>query len=362
MKILIIGSGGREHALTWKIAQSSQVRQIFVTPGNAGTALEPKTRNVSISAEDIDGLRNFALQEKIDLTIVGPEVPLTLGIADQFEANNLRCFGPNQQAAQLEGSKAFTKKFLFRHGIPTAAYQSFRDLQDAYRYIDACGAPIVIKADGLAAGKGVIVAETVAEAKAAAFDMLAGHKFGSAGKHIVIEQCLRGEEASFICMVDGEDIVPFATSQDHKTVFDGDKGPNTGGMGAYSPAPVIDAALRARILSEIFQPTVRGLLQEGIRYTGFLYAGLMIDRQGNPNVLEFNCRLGDPETQPILMRLKSSLIELIEAALDRNLSSARAQWDSQAALGVIAAAGGYPGSIVKGTTILGFKLGYARKY
>lgn len=355
MKVLVVGSGGREHALCWQLAKSSLVSQIFVAPGNGGTTLEPKTQNVRIGAEDIDGLLGFALQKSIDTTIVGPEVPLTLGITDRFEEQGLRCFGPNQKAARLEGSKDFTKSFLTRHGIPTAQYQSFTDLSEACRYIDFCGAPIVVKADGLAAGKGVIVAETIETAKSAVTDMLSRGKFGSAGECVVIEQCLEGEEASFMCMVDGEDILPFATSQDHKTVYDGDRGPNTGGMGAYSPAPVIDTHLEARVMNEILRPTVQGLLQEGMRYTGFLYAGLMIDNDGNPNVLEFNCRLGDPETQPILMRLKSSLIELIDAALDQQLAAVTAKWETDASLGVVAAAEGYPGSIIKGTPILGLQ-------
>ena len=353
MNVLIVGGGGREHALAWKVGQSSHVKQVYVAPGNAGTFLEPNTCNVPIDAEDVEALLAFALKERIDLTIVGPEVPLTLGIVDQFQQYGLPCFGPSAQAAQLEGSKDFTKKFLLRHDIPTAEFQTFEDLTLACEYIKGCNLPVVIKADGLAAGKGVIVAQTMHEAESALNDMLCNDKFGSAGKRIVIEQFLQGEEASYICIVDGQDFLPLAASQDHKAVFNGDTGPNTGGMGAYSPAPIVDRHLEDRILNEIIRPTVRGLQQEGIQYTGFLYAGLMIDESGNPSVLEFNCRLGDPETQPILFRLQSDLLDLIVAALDGKLESATASWDTRSALGVVVAADGYPGAYSKGQEIAG---------
>ena len=353
MNVLIVGGGGREHALAWKVGQSPQVKQVYVAPGNAGTFLEPNTCNVPIDAEDVEALLAFALKERIDLTIVGPEVPLTLGIVDQFQQKGLPCFGPSAQAAQLEGSKDFTKKFLLRHDIPTAEFQTFEDLTLACKYIKGCNLPVVIKADGLAAGKGVIVAQTMHEAESALNDMLCNDKFGSAGKRIVIEQFLQGEEASYICIVDGEFFLPLAASQDHKAAFNGDTGPNTGGMGAYSPAPIVDHHLEDRILNEIIRPTVRGLQQEGIQYTGFLYAGLMIDESGNPSVLEFNCRLGDPETQPILFRLQSDLLDLIVAALDGKLESATASWDTRSALGVVVAADGYPGAYSKGQEIAG---------
>ena len=353
MNVLIVGGGGREHALAWKVGQSPHVKQIYVAPGNAGTFLEPNTCNVPIDAEDVEALLAFALKERVDLTIVGPEVPLTLGIVDQFQQNGLPCFGPSAQAAQLEGSKDFTKKFLLRHDIPTAEFQTFEDLTLACEYIKGCNLPVVIKADGLAAGKGVIVARNMHEAESALNDMLRDDKFGSAGKRIVIEQFLQGEEASYICIVDGENFLPLAASQDHKAAFDGDTGPNTGGMGAYSPAPIVDRHLEDRILNEIIRPTVRGLQQEGIQYTGFLYAGLMIDESGNPSVLEFNCRLGDPETQPILFRLQSDLLDLIVAALDGKLESTAASWDTRSALGVVVAADGYPGAYSKGQEIAG---------
>ncbi|MBI3777313.1 MAG: phosphoribosylamine--glycine ligase [Gammaproteobacteria bacterium] len=353
MKILVIGGGGREHALAWKIAQSPKAGKIFVAPGNAGSAREAKCENVAIAAEDVDGLLRFAQQNKIDLTVVGPEAPLVLGVVDKFRAAQLRIFGPTQGAAQLEGSKAFTKDFLARHMIPTAAYGNFTDVAAAEAYIKKSGAPIVVKADGLAAGKGVIIAQTVDEAIAAVRDMLAGNAFGEAGHRVVVEEFLTGEEASFIVMVDGEHILPLATSQDHKRVGDGDTGPNTGGMGAYSPAPVVTPEIHARIMREVIEPTVRGMRQEGHPYTGFLYAGVMIGPDGTPKVLEFNCRFGDPETQPVMLRLKSDFIELIEAAIDAKLDRVQAQWDSRAALGVVMAAGGYPGAYPKGDVIAG---------
>jgi phosphoribosylamine--glycine ligase len=353
MNILVIGGGGREHALAWKLAQSSRAEKIFVAPGNAGTATEPKCENVAINAEDVAGLLRFAQQYKIDLTLVGPEAPLVLGVVDRFRAAKLRCFGPTQAAAQLEGSKAFTKDFLARHKIPTAAYGNFTDVAAAEAYIKKVGAPIVVKADGLAAGKGVILAATVDEAIGTVRDMLAGNVFGEAGHRVVVEEFLTGEEASFIVMVDGKHILPLATSQDHKRVGDGDTGPNTGGMGAYSPAPVVTKAAHARILREVIEPTVRGMAAEDNPYTGFLYAGVMIAPDGTPKVLEYNCRFGDPETQPVMMRLQSDFIELIEAALNGRLDRIEARWDKRAALGVVMAAGGYPGSYNKGDVITG---------
>jgi len=353
MKILIIGSGGREHALAWKVAQTPKVTRVCIAPGNAGTAHESKCENVALEATDIAGLLKFAQRENIALTIVGPEAPLVLGVVDTFRKAGLRCFGPTQAAAQLEGSKAFTKDFLQRHHIPTAAYGNFTDVAQAVAYIKQHGAPIVVKADGLAAGKGVILAATEQEAIAAVQDMLAGNKFGDAGHRVVVEEFLTGEEASFICMVDGEHILPLATSQDHKARDDGDRGPNTGGMGAYSPAPVVTSALHARIMHEVMEPTVRGMAAEGHPYTGFLYAGVMIDAHGTPKVLEFNCRFGDPETQPIMMRLRSDFVELIEAGLDARLHQVAAQWDPRAALGVVLAAGGYPDNYRKGDVIHG---------
>ncbi|HEY9148631.1 MAG TPA: phosphoribosylamine--glycine ligase [Gammaproteobacteria bacterium] len=353
MNVLVIGSGGREHALAWKAAQSPEVEKVFVAPGNAGTAREAKLENVSIGVEDIEALVSFARDNDIALTIVGPEAPLVLGVVDAFEAAGLRCFGPSKAASQLEGSKAFTKDFLARHNIPTAAYANFTDVDEALAYLDENGAPIVIKADGLAAGKGVIVAMTQEEAEAAVKDMLAGNAFGEAGHRVVIEEFLEGEEASFICMVDGEHILPMATSQDHKRVGEGDSGPNTGGMGAYSPAPVVTPEVHARIMAEVIEPTVKGMAAEGNPYTGFLYAGLMISADGAPKVIEYNCRFGDPETQPIMMRLKSDLVALCNAALDRKLDSASAKWDERAAMGVVLAAGGYPGSYHKGDVISG---------
>jgi len=353
MKVLVIGSGGREHALAWKAAQSPEVEKVFVAPGNAGTARETKLENVDIGVEDIEALVNFARDNAVELTIVGPEAPLVIGVVDAFEDAGLRCFGPSKAASQLEGSKAFTKDFLARHNIPTADYANFTDMDEALAYLNEKGAPIVIKADGLAAGKGVIVAMTQEEAEAAVKDMLAGNAFGEAGHRVVIEEFLEGEEASFICMVDGEHILPMATSQDHKRVGEGDSGPNTGGMGAYSPAPVVTAEIHDRIMAEVIEPTVKGMAAEGNPYTGFLYAGLMITADGAPKVIEYNCRFGDPETQPIMMRLKSDLAALCNTALDRKLDTATAEWDERAAMGVVLAAGGYPGSYNKGDVING---------
>ncbi len=353
MKVLIIGGGGREHALAFKVAASSRVEQVFVAPGNAGTAREPKCENVAIAADNVAALCAFAQAQAVALTIVGPEVPLVAGVVDAFEALGLRIFGPTAQAARLEGSKQFCKDFLSRHAIPTAAYQGFTDLNAALDYIRTQGAPIVVKADGLAAGKGVILAMTVEEAEDAVRDMLAGNQFGAAGHRVVIEEFLHGEEASFICMVDGVHVLPLASSQDHKARDEGDIGPNTGGMGAYSPAPVVTPEIHQRILDEVILPTVRGMAAEGHPYSGFLYAGLMIDAHGTPKVLEFNCRMGDPETQPILMRLRSDLVELVEAALDKQLDQVEAHWDPRAALGVVLAAKGYPDTYRKGDMIYG---------
>jgi len=355
MKLLIVGSGGREHAIAWKSAQSETITQIFVAPGNAGTAQEAKLENVPISASDIKALINFVQENAVDLTIVGPEVPLVAGIVDEFQQAGLRCFGPSQAAAQLEGSKAFSKDFLSRHHIPTAAYAKFTEVDKAIAYIRQIGTPIVVKADGLAAGKGVILAQTEDEAIKAVQAMLQANRFGEAGQRIIIEAFLEGEEASFTCMVDGKHILPLATSQDHKARDEGDKGPNTGGMGAYSPAPVVTPTIHARIMTDIIGPTVRGMAAEGYPYTGFLYAGLMIDAKGNPKVLEYNCRFGDPETQPILLRLRSDLVELCMATLDKRLHQVEVVWDSRAALGVVLAAGGYPQSYKKGFVINGLK-------
>lgn len=353
MKVLVIGSGGREHALAWKLNQSSKCSQVFVAPGNPGTAIESNISNVDIKVEDITGLVKFAQDNAIDLTVVGPEVPLTMGVVDAFEAAGLRCFGPSKAAAELEASKSFTKDFLARHQIPTAAYQVFTQVDEAKAYIQEQGAPIVVKADGLAAGKGVIVAMTESEAISAVEDMLSGNAFGDAGSRVVIEEFMTGEEASFIVMVDGEHILPLATSQDHKARDNGDKGPNTGGMGAYSPAPVVTDEVFTRIMAEVIEPTVKGMAADGRPYTGFLYAGLMIDQAGAPRVVEYNCRFGDPETQPILMRLQSDLVALCEAALDKRLNEVDAEWDSRAAIGVVMAAGGYPDSYRKGDVITG---------
>jgi phosphoribosylamine--glycine ligase len=353
MNVLVIGSGGREHALAWKTAQSENVETVFVAPGNAGTALEPKLKNVAIAVEDLSGLVDFAQNNQVELTIVGPEVPLVLGVVDAFEAAGLKCFGPSKGAAQLEGSKAFSKDFLAKHQIPTAAYEVFTEIPPAVAYIEKMGAPIVVKADGLAAGKGVILADTKAEAIAAVEDMLAGNKFGDAGARVVIEEFLEGEEASFIVMADGEHILPMATSQDHKARDNGDTGPNTGGMGAYTPAPVVTRKIHDRIMADVIRPTIEGMAKDGLPYTGFLYAGVMVTADGTPKVLEFNCRFGDPETQPIMMRLQSNLEELCLAALDKKLDSISAKWDSRAALGVVLAAGGYPDSYRKGDVIKG---------
>lgn len=353
MKILIVGSGGREHALAWKVQQSPKVEKVFVAPGNAGTALESGVENVDIAATDILGLLNFAKQEQIDLTIVGPEVPLTLGIVDSFQKAGLKCFGPTAEAAQLEGSKSFCKDFMVRHNIPTAKYQSFSDQQQAIAYIKAQGAPIVVKADGLAAGKGVVVAQTEQEAITAVADMLSGNVFGAAGSRVVIEEFLLGEEASFIVIADGKHALAMATSQDHKARDDGDNGPNTGGMGAYSPAPVVTPEIHQRVMKEVIAPTLAGMAADGRPYTGFLYAGLMISPDGAIKVLEYNCRFGDPETQPIMLRLKSDLVELCESALAGKLDQTSSDWDDRAALGVVMAAGGYPDAYRQGAVITG---------
>lgn len=354
MKILILGSGGREHALAWKCAQDERVKKIFVAPGNAGTAVESKCENVALDILDNDALIAFA-RATVDLTIVGPEAPLVNGVVNAFQATGLKIFGPTQYAAQLEGSKAFAKDFLARHNIPTAFYSVFTEVDAALAYVRDKGAPIVIKADGLAAGKGVIVAMTLPEAEEAVRDMLADNKFGAAGARVVVEEFLDGEEASFIVMVDGKTALPMATSQDHKRVGEGDTGLNTGGMGAYSPAPVVTAAVHERVMRDIIEPTVRGMAAEGHPYTGFLYAGLMIDPSGAPRVIEFNCRFGDPETQPIMMRLQTSLPALVEQALAGQLSAARAEWDPRPALGVVLAASGYPAEVAKGAVIHGLE-------
>ena len=353
MRILIIGGGGREHALAWKAAQCEGVEQVLVAPGNAGTAREAGVENAAVAAEDIDGLVALALERAVDLTIVGPEAPLVAGVVDRFEDQGLAIFGPDAGAAQLEGSKAFTKAFLVRHGIPTADYQSFTDADAAKAYIASRGAPLVIKADGLAAGKGVVIAGSIDEANTAVDQMLAEHRFGDAGHRIVVEQFLEGEEASFIAIVGGGAILPLATSQDHKARDDGDRGPNTGGMGAYSPAPVVDDAMHARIMAEIIEPTVRGMAEEGHPYTGFLYAGVMIGNDGVPRVLEYNCRGGDPETQPIMLRMRTDLVAVCQAALDGTLAEVHAEWDPRVALGVVMTAGGYPGAYARGDVIHG---------
>ncbi|KPD20319.1 phosphoribosylamine--glycine ligase [Idiomarina abyssalis] len=353
MKVLVVGGGGREHALAWKASQSSQVDCVFVAPGNAGTEREPNLTNVDIAAEDIDGLLNFAKQENIGLTIVGPEAPLVAGIVDKFTEAGLAAFGPTAKAAQLEGSKAFSKDFLQRHKIPTADYQNFTEVDPAKAYVAEKGVPIVIKADGLAAGKGVIIAETLEQANAAIDDMLAGNRFGDAGHRVVIEEFLKGEEASFIVMVDGERAIPFASSQDHKARDNGDTGPNTGGMGAYSPAPVVSPAIHDWVMRHVIKPTVDGMAAEGAPYKGFLYAGLMIAEDGTSKVLEYNCRFGDPETQPIMMRLKSDLVELCLQAVEGKLNQAPIEFDERAAVGVVMAAGGYPESYNKGDVIHG---------
>jgi phosphoribosylamine--glycine ligase len=351
MKLLVIGAGGREHAMAWKLAQSPRVQKVFVAPGNGGTATESGLENLPLT--DISQLIDFCRKEQIHLTVVGPEAPLSAGIVDAFQAQGLKIFGPVRAAAQLEASKDFAKRFMLRHGLPTAKYATFTDAAGAKAYVDAQGAPIVIKADGLAAGKGVVVAATVAEAKAAIELMLVQNKLGDAGARVVIEECLEGEEASFIVMADGAHALPLATSQDHKRLKDGDAGPNTGGMGAYSPAPVVTPQLHARVMREIIQPAIAGMAKDGTPYTGFLYAGLMIDKAGNPKTLEFNCRLGDPETQPIMLRLKSDLLDLVEHALAATLDRATADWDRRSALGVVLAAGGYPEDPRKGDAISG---------
>ena len=355
MKVLVIGGGGREHALAWKLSASPKVQQVFVAPGNGGTALDANLKNVPIT--DGAALRDWALAEKIALTVVGPEQPLAAGVVDDFRKHGLRIFGPTQAAAQLESSKAFSKAFMQRHGIPTAAYEAFTDAAAARAYVDKLGAPIVVKADGLAAGKGVVVAQTVAEAHAAIDDMLVGNQLGVAhnegGARVVIEEFLHGEEASFIVLCDGKNVLPLATSQDHKRLLDGDAGPNTGGMGAYSPAPVVTPDIHARVMREIIMPTVRGMEQDGVPFTGFLYAGLMIDAQGHPKTLEFNTRMGDPETQPILMRLKSDLFDVLMAATAGKLDAVQLQWDRRVALGVVMAAQGYPAAPRKGDVITG---------
>jgi phosphoribosylamine--glycine ligase len=355
MKILIIGGGGREHALAWKAAQSEGVDGVYAAPGNAGTAREPGVENIAIGAEDIEGLLGFALEHGVDLTIVGPEAPLVAGVVDRFKDRGLTIFGPDKGAAQLEGSKAFTKDFLLRHDIPTAAYQSFTEATAAKAYIASRKPPLVVKADGLAAGKGVIIAQTLNEANAAVDQMLDEHRFGAAGHRVVVEDFLEGEEASFIAIVGGGDILPLATSQDHKARDDGDRGPNTGGMGAYSPAPVVDDVMHARIMKEIIVPTVQGMAEEGHPYTGFLYAGIMIGPDGVPRVLEYNCRGGDPETQPIMLRMRSDLVSVCRAALDGSLGEVRAEWDPRVALGVVMTAGGYPDAYRKGDVIRGLE-------
>ena len=354
MKVLVIGSGGREHALAWKLAQSPRVDEVLVAPGNAGTATEDGCRNVAVAVTDIEALLALARDEGVDFTVVGPEGPLVAGVVDRFQAAGLRIFGPSAAAAQLEGSKAFAKDFLARHGIPTAHYAVFTEIDAALAHLQGTGAPIVVKADGLAAGKGVIVAMTLDEAEAAVRDMLGGNAFGEAGARVVIEEFLEGEEASFIAMVDGRTALPMATSQDHKRVGDGDTGPNTGGMGAYSPAPVVTPKVHARIMREVIEPTVAGMAADGVPFSGFLYAGLMIDADGAPKVIEFNVRFGDPETQPIMMRLRSDFAALVEAGIDGALDGAEADWDPRPALGVVMAAEGYPGTPRTGDTINSF--------
>ncbi|MBL4583760.1 MAG: phosphoribosylamine--glycine ligase [Pseudomonadales bacterium] len=351
--VLVVGNGGREHALAWKLAQSDQVSTVYVAPGNAGTNLEPGIENIAIDTMDFDALVQFAKDNDVQMTLIGPEAPLVAGIVDQFNDAGLRCFGPTKGAAQLEASKTFTKDFLARHNIPTAWYQSFTEVAPAVEYIRSKGAPIVVKADGLAAGKGVILAQTEQQAIDSVTDMLSGNQFGEAGHRVVVEEFLFGEEASFIVMVDGENITPLATSQDHKARDNGDLGPNTGGMGAYSPAPVVTDEIHQRVMNEVIIPTVKGMADEGNRYTGFLYAGLMINESGVPKVLEYNCRFGDPETQPIMLRLKSDLFELCNQAIDQNLDKAVAKWDSRCALGVVLASGGYPEKYDTGLPISG---------
>lgn len=353
MKILVVGGGGREHALAWKLAQSPQAEAVFVAPGNGGTALEPGLQNVPINADDLPGLKDFALHNQIDLTLIGPEVPLVEGIVDLFSEAGLVCFGPSAKAARLEGSKAFTKEFLFRHQIPTAAYASFTEFDQAVAYLEQCSYPLVVKADGLAAGKGVIIVSGREQAVDVLERMLLNNGFGEAGRRVVIEEFLLGEEASFIVMISGDQILPLATSQDHKARDNADKGPNTGGMGAYSPAPVVTPEIYQQVMEKIILPTVKGLTSEGCPYTGFLYAGLMIDDSGQAKVLEYNCRFGDPETQPIVLRMKSDLLDLCLAAVEHRLDQVEVEWDPRAALGVVMAAGGYPDGYRKGNEILG---------
>lgn len=353
MKVLIIGSGGREHALAWKTIQADNVEKVFVAPGNTGTALEKGVENIDLAVDNLPPLVNFAKNNNIELTIVGPEVPLVLGIVDEFEKAGLKCFGPNAAAAQLEGSKAFSKGFLAKHNIPTAAYDVFTEIPAAIDYIKKMGTPIVIKADGLAAGKGVIIAETEQQATKAVNDMLAGNKFGDAGSRVVIEEFLTGEEASFIVMADGKNILPMVTSQDHKAKNDGDTGPNTGGMGAYTPAPVVTRDIYNSIMQDVIEPTIVGMASDGNPFTGFLYAGIMVSKDGSPKVLEFNVRFGDPETQPIMMRLQSNLADLCLAAVNKRLDQVTVKWDSRPALGVVLAAGGYPDDYPKGDVING---------
>jgi phosphoribosylamine--glycine ligase len=355
VKVLVIGAGGREHALAWKLSQSAGVEEVLVAPGNAGTAREPQVRNVAVAADDLPGLLKLAQDEDIGFTVVGPEAPLVAGVVDLFQEHDLGCFGPSKAAAQLEGSKDFTKEFLVRNDIPTAAYETFTELEAAEAYLRLQGAPIVIKADGLAAGKGVVVAQTEDEALAAVRDMLSGDAFGDAGAKVVIEEFLVGEEASFICLCDGQHAVPFASSQDHKARDDGDKGPNTGGMGAYSPAPVIDAAMHAKVMQQVIEPTLAGMAADGVPYVGFLYAGLMITPQGQPKVIEFNCRFGDPEAQPVMMRLQSDLLAACQAAVRGDLEGYQLTFDPRTALGVVMAAGGYPGDYAKGDVIDGLE-------
>lgn len=362
MNILIVGSGGREHALAWKVRHSTRAGNVYVAPGNAGTALEQGISNVDIQADDIEGLLSFAQARDIELTIIGPEVPLVKGIVDRFSAAGLKCFGPTAQAAQLEGSKSFCKDFMIRHGIPTAAYKSFTEAEPAIAYIRENGAPIVVKADGLAAGKGVVVAQSEQEAIAAVQDMLAGNSFGTAGHRVVIEEFLDGEEASFIVIADGLHALAMATSQDHKARDNGDQGPNTGGMGAYSPAPVVTPEIHQRVMDEVILPTLQGMREDGNEYTGFLYAGLMIGKSGSIKVLEYNCRFGDPETQPIMMRLKSDLVELCLAAIDKNLDQTATEWDERPSLGVVLAAGGYPDEYAKGHPISGLPSDISSEY
>lgn len=351
MKILVVGSGGREHALAWKLAQSERIQMVYVAPGNGGTARDARLQNVAIT--DLHELANFVEQEHISLTVVGPEAPLAAGIVNLFRSRGLKVFGPTREAAQLESSKDFAKAFMKRHGIPTAEYETFSDAKAAHAYVDAKGAPIVIKADGLAAGKGVVVAMTLEEAHGAVDHMLSDNAFGDAGARIVIEEFLAGEEASFIVMCDGKNVLPLATSQDHKRLKDNDEGPNTGGMGAYSPAPIVTPAMHARVMREIINPTIQGMAKDGIQYTGFLYAGLMIDAAGNPKTLEFNCRMGDPETQPIMSRLKTDLVSVLEHAVNGSLDAVELEWDRRTAVGVVMAAAGYPDAPLKGAVIEG---------